>query len=424
MNNIFLSIIVPVYNTEKYLKDCLDSVIQSADVPYEIICINDGSLDNSLSILENYQKKYNFIHIISQANAGLSVARNTGIQNAQGEYIIFLDSDDMLSQNAIMEISKILKKENPEILAYDADCIYETEYLKTTQFKDEYYHRKCSHGSNKKGQDMFCEMIENNDFCDSAWLMAIQRKWLVENQIFFKSGMIYEDCLFSFQCYMQSKKVSHINKRLVIYRIRENSIMQSLPTFKYIESRLEIYCKILKFLMENSCDSRLQNALEKFAEFISYYLKLTYTQLPDCEKEKSHLLNGEKSIIFKNLCDTSLLSNYETQVYIRGFEEIIKNNKSVFIYGAGKVGKSVYEYFRKMGIQEKVKGFIVSEKKFVSDSNDIKIITIAELKDKNAVILLCARKDYQEEMYLEAKKNGFYNIVPINYQLENYITSV
>lgn len=424
MNNIFLSIIIPVYNTEKYVADCLESVIQVVDVPYEIICVNDGSSDGSLSILEEYAKRYEYIRVITQVNAGLSVARNTGVLNVKGKYIIFLDSDDMLTKGALNELCNRLQADSPQVLVYDAECIYENEYLRKTQFKDEYYRRKKAYGSNRVGQELFCEMIEANDYCDSACLLAIEREWLLETGLLFKKDMIYEDCLFTFWCYMLAKKISHINKGLMVYRIREKSIMQSRPTFKYVDSRLEIYCEILKYLMEHECSDRLQNAIEKFAEFISSNLNLKYAELQVDEKEKYHTLSGEKGIIFKNLCNTSLLCDSETQVYIKGFEGMIRDCDNLFIYGAGKVGTLVYEYLKKTGMQQKVKGYIVSDIKTVSKKTDIDIFEISEVKDKNALILLCARKDYQEEMFIEAKKNAFENIIPINHRLENYITSI
>lgn len=97
MNTPLVSIVIPVYNVELYLRECLDSVISQTYHNLEIICVNDGSPDNSLSILEEYAAKDSRIRIISQENAGISVARNTGMDVATGEYIYFLDSDDYIA---------------------------------------------------------------------------------------------------------------------------------------------------------------------------------------------------------------------------------------------------------------------------------------------------------------------------------------
>lgn len=100
-----ISVIIPVYNASKYLNDCLESIIaQDIKYPFEIICVNDGSKDNSLEILESYSSKYDFIKVIDQSNSGSTLARNTGINNASGDWILFVDSDDKLPKDALSNL--------------------------------------------------------------------------------------------------------------------------------------------------------------------------------------------------------------------------------------------------------------------------------------------------------------------------------
>lgn len=107
-----LSVIVPVYNVEKYLDDCLRSIISQIDNDCEIICVEDCSTDNSLGILEKYSNKYSQIKIVKHGkNKGLSAARNTGLNNAKGKYILFVDSDDMFKTNAITELMNIVEEQ-------------------------------------------------------------------------------------------------------------------------------------------------------------------------------------------------------------------------------------------------------------------------------------------------------------------------
>ena len=96
-----ISVIIPIYNTEQYLKECLDSVCSQSYKDIEIICINDGSTDNSEEITRSYAQQDKRIKLISQKNQGLSITRNNGVSQAQGEYLFFLDSDDTIEQNAI-----------------------------------------------------------------------------------------------------------------------------------------------------------------------------------------------------------------------------------------------------------------------------------------------------------------------------------
>ena len=114
-----LSVIIPVYNVEPYLEQCLDSVINQTYKNLEIICINDGSSDNSLKILEKYQKKDSRIKLINQKNKGLSEARNAGLDVAKGEYIAFVDSDDYLELNAYKEAMKVMLQDKNPLILYD-----------------------------------------------------------------------------------------------------------------------------------------------------------------------------------------------------------------------------------------------------------------------------------------------------------------
>ena len=129
MSEIGVSIVIPVYNVEKYLEQCLDSVLMQNVDNIEVVCVNDGSTDSSGEILERYKKIDSRIKVINQKNEGMSGARNTGINHASYEYILFLDSDDMLCENALINVTESLSKTKVDVLFYDAMCIYETKEL-------------------------------------------------------------------------------------------------------------------------------------------------------------------------------------------------------------------------------------------------------------------------------------------------------
>ena len=139
-----LSIIVPVYNASKYLERCLDSVINQTLKEIEIICINDGSSDNSKTILENYAKKDNRIKIINQKNLGLSASRNKGIKYANGEYIFFVDADDWIELNTCEITYNFAKEKNLDLLLFGAKNIdddgitYDDNYYNLSCFENEY----------------------------------------------------------------------------------------------------------------------------------------------------------------------------------------------------------------------------------------------------------------------------------------------
>ena len=117
---ILVSIVIPVYNVEDYLEQCLQSVINQTYKNLELIVINDGSTDSSGDIIERYVKKYNNIICVNQKNSGLSYSRNVGLDKSNGKYIYFLDSDDFLESETIAECVELAERENLDILQFDA----------------------------------------------------------------------------------------------------------------------------------------------------------------------------------------------------------------------------------------------------------------------------------------------------------------
>lgn len=126
-----LSVIIPVYNVEKYLKRCLDSVINQTLKDIEILCINDGSTDDSLSILEEYKSKDSRIVIISQGNKGLAATRNVGIENAKGEYLAFVDSDDWINSKFLECLYSSAKEIEPKETIAKLMIIFDILFIKT-----------------------------------------------------------------------------------------------------------------------------------------------------------------------------------------------------------------------------------------------------------------------------------------------------
>ena len=128
-----ISVIIPVYNTENYLKECLNSVINQTFKDIEIICVNDGSTDNSLSILEEYARTDSRIKIINQKNQGVSSSRNNGIKSARGEYIMFLDSDDLYKPDLCEKVVEKIDSQSPDIVMWGHDCRCDKKIIKTDE---------------------------------------------------------------------------------------------------------------------------------------------------------------------------------------------------------------------------------------------------------------------------------------------------
>lgn len=217
------SIIIPIYNVEQYLCDCLDSVLNQSFSDWEAICVNDGSTDGSAAILEEYVVKDKHFKIVTQPNGGLSSARNRGMEMAKGDYIVFLDSDDWLELGALETLAKNLDGE-------DMICFSGRRY-----FEDEKDYRQSDNLNERSyfsGMEYYDEnALQSRDFAFvCVVLRAYRRDFLVHNHLLFKQGIYHEDNLFTpIACYF-AQKVKQINNCLYDYRVRANSIMTTNNT--------------------------------------------------------------------------------------------------------------------------------------------------------------------------------------------------
>lgn len=214
---MLFSIIIPVYNVEKYLHDCLDSVLGQSFSDWEAICVNDGSTDGSADILEEYAEKDHRFKVVSQANGGLSAARNTGLKEAKGEYVLFLDSDDWLEKNALQVLSTNMTDE--DMLCFSGRRYFENErlYNEADQLKAQTYF---------SGMDYYNEnALQSRDFAFvCVVLRAYKRSLLIDNGLWFKEGIFHEDNFFTPLACFYARRVKVINECLYDYRIRANSI--------------------------------------------------------------------------------------------------------------------------------------------------------------------------------------------------------
>lgn len=205
-----LSIIVPIYNVEKYIDKCLDSIVSQTFLDYEVILVNDGSSDSSLQIAEGYRKKYpNLIKIYSKVNGGLSDARNYGINFANGEFLAFIDSDDFLDKTMFEKMFYVQEKYNSDIVACDMYYVYEdgTSVVSSAgEFLVE----------NPK------ENLEILDINNSACNKIFRKKLF--DTIKFPIGKWYEDLATIPQVIYESNSISHLNEPLYYYLQRSGSI--------------------------------------------------------------------------------------------------------------------------------------------------------------------------------------------------------
>ncbi len=234
INNLQISIIIPVYNTESFLTECIDSILAQTYTAFEIIIINDGSTDNSPQICNAYAAKYKNITILHSDNEGVSSARNKGINIARGEYILFVDGDDILYPNCLQTFSHQFNQ-HYDIIIGGSDIIYHPDKQAHRYYREDY-------NSNSITENF--QYYVNGRYIITPWNKLIRRDFLINNNLYFQKGIIHEDELWSFRVLMYCNSLKSFSTATYIYRIRPNSITTSAK-LKYRADSLFQITKLL-----------------------------------------------------------------------------------------------------------------------------------------------------------------------------------
>ena len=218
-----VSIIVPVYNVEKYVEECLDSLCNQTFEDIEIICINDGSTDGSLEILERYADKDSRISITSQKNSGLSATRNAGLRLCKGKYIYFMDSDDILELDAIEKLHGLCVENSLDMIIFKLMSFYDET---GERFENKYYDMTYLKGLTPDNIFSYDE-IKQNVYKISANVQAkFYRSDLIEGMEF-EEGLIFEDNPFTVESLFKAERIMYLDESLCLKRVRKSSITAS-----------------------------------------------------------------------------------------------------------------------------------------------------------------------------------------------------
>jgi glycosyltransferase involved in cell wall biosynthesis len=305
------SFIVPVYNTEKYLKKCLDSLVNQTYKDFEIIVVNDGSTDKSSNIISKYQKKYKNIIVIDKENEGLSMARNRGVQKSSGKYIIFVDSDDYVSNKLLEEVDK--KIDDSDILRFQI-ATEDEEYTKINEYHEEGFESMC-------GYDAF-KYLSLYHFVEPAWCYVIRKNYYIENKFSFKNGVYHEDFgLIPYVIY-KARKVKSIDFIGYYYIQRNGSIMNNndyKKTVKKAFDMLEQY-KTMRLFAKNI---NRKNNLDDY--FLSYISNSVIVKARELKKD-------EKKVYINELKKLNVFDGVLVNTRIRRFKKyLMKHNLNLYL---------------------------------------------------------------------------------------------
>lgn len=455
---VSIAIIIPVYNTEKWVADCMESVISQTVRFDRVIIIDDGSQDKGPEICKRYCADNDYIRMIRQMNQGLSTARNNGLELVDSEYVMFLDSDDCLELNAVEELGAICAKDNPDIVFFNGRAY--NEDLKSLYKKQVYYRETECADVVCDGAKLF-DLIYPNAYQPSSCMAIYRTGFLKENHLLFPEGVIYEDNYFSLFCINQARRAMFYSCSLYKRRYRPNSIMTSELSTEKTASKASCFRMILREL-----ETRIPNWKERqrVAMIISEQCQILSKDVKKISGKKSFSEEQFKSIhlyyrdYYKliseiirdfSLKETELLISVAVAMcsipkWIMSNERIIWEADGVFgrirpfyiktlsaipfgdekrvigVYGGGQHTKALlYTYDKLIGnIRSKIY-IIESDEDYVN--SEYPVLHYKDIKDDTLDVIMISSFFYAQEMRRNIVELGlsvpiisFYNDIRVN----------
>lgn len=304
-----ISVIVPIYNVEKYLRKCIESIICQSYLNLEIILVNDGSPDNCRKICESYSRLDNRIQVIHKRNGGLSDARNEGLKIASGEYISFIDSDDYIDKDFYKILMDLIINNNADV----AEC----SYKKITDGDNSNYKKDVLREKNDKyitlhNLDIVSSLYKNEEFTViwNVWNKLYKKELLKD--IFFPKGKLHEDVFTTYRILYKAKKIISTNKQLYFYMQRPSSIMGRFNV-KHLDV-LEAYIEQIIFYDKKG----LKELKQKAAELLEITIKASMVRVLN-----SDINNKEQTLDY-------LINFYKNNSGF--FERVNRNFKQNILY--------------------------------------------------------------------------------------------
>jgi len=231
-----VTVIIPAYNVETYIKDCIDSIKNQTLESFEAIIINDGSSDNTATVIENEISNDPRFRLYQQTNKGVASTRNRGLSLAKGEFIYFMDSDDIIEPDTLENTVEMARAENLDIVHFNAVPFYEGSLSESFFSKSNYIRRLPAIPDN-----IYREMMKSGQYRCPVWLYLVRRQLLNDLKIQFIDGIIHEDEAFTLRLVCSTEKQGFKEEPFFKRRIRENSIMTSPRSLKNVKGFLEVF---------------------------------------------------------------------------------------------------------------------------------------------------------------------------------------
>lgn len=406
-----VSVIIPIYNMERFLRECLDSVLSQTLSDIEVICIDDGSTDNTMRILSEYCQKYDNIFVFRQKRKGVGCARNIGIKEARGEFISFMDSDDMYSSDDVLEYLYNGVKEKNVNIGGGTLCLLKE-------------------GRREKHPDKNMCILNpdcivrscNYQYPFGFTRYIFERNFLIEHNIFFPDTIQLEDPVFMCDALIAAGEIWLTSKEVYVYRQVDKKC--DFTDSKTVLDMLNGYLQMMKKAYYNMyCDMQelLCERIFRQSNIFCTLINKGNPEIKDMLKEiEGYILSKELKRIFIEFWDDySINKKYErNKERLLFIQSLLKKFPNVIIYGAGTYGKTLFDIVEKININ-KFLGFAVTSESPIGTARGYEINSLLSYKKykNSALVIIAARDPYNEDMKNYAKELGFQNVVCINEDL-------
>ncbi len=406
-----ISVVVPIYNIENYLPETLNSILkQSMIEEMEVLMIDDGSTDNSINIIDEYALDYDNFYAYHKSNEGPSIARNLGIELAKGEYVMFLDSDDIILPDRCEKLYELAKKNDSDFVGSFGKRLTRYNFYGSLIYNNAYKNIE-----DKKENVIFEEMPELiwDTFCTNK---LYKKSFLDENNIRFIPKMKYEDIPFALEAYSLGNNISLTKDTSYLWRIRQDnnsSVTQQHQRYENFEDRIKMIRLCYDMAQKRNFNDKVKREL--FFRWINYdlilYLKIFYQF-----SEKDHLKIIEEIIKILDLVPMELMKGLNSTKKIMYKMVFEKDIESLCYFS-----KKYYELMKNPHFSKNLKDEYKEYIDFEKDAMDEKLIVYKEevsLDKNNVYITFSERINYLKNDYPHETKARLIDIVGNEYELE------
>jgi len=289
-----VSVIIPVYNSSPWLDECLTSVLAQTDLGIEVICVDDGSTDDSAAILDRYASNDPRVRVLRQKNAGQSVARNTGVDAAVGRYVIFLDSDDFWLHDNLAQLVARSDADDLDVVMFDGHTLREGDVPAEVWAKyARYYRRRGQYGDVRSGATMIADMRAAREYRAHVGLYLCRTEALRRSAVRFIPGVVHQDNPYTFLLLLRVSRVAHMSLGMYARRIRPGSTITALRTHRSVTGYLASYLAMSHELMGKSFPPTISRRLAEVVGGVFDAARKQMSSLSDADADALSESHGD-----------------------------------------------------------------------------------------------------------------------------------